>query len=340
MLIRLLARTAAGLGFCAVALSASAAPSYSGMVVFGDSLSDGGNNAVLLTQLLGQLPPVDIANDAIYSRVPSSFGTYSNGMVWTQYLAQSLNLELTPSLQGGSNYAFGGAQTGVDGNDAPPVPGFPFSMRSQVATYLGATAGTADANALFIVAGGGNNIRVALESIAAGADPASTFASTVADYASDMATMVGTLKAAGARHVLVLNTPNFGLTPLAQALGVSAEASALSWAMDTALDGALTGSGASVFDMYGFLTQAVAAGPASGFSNWTNACGAAASGCSVDTSLFWDGIHPTTLAHQQLAAAVYATALPVPEPATTAMLTLGLALVALGVRRRAGLQQR
>jgi outer membrane lipase/esterase len=139
--------------------------------------------------------------------------------------------------------------------------------------------------------------------------------------------------------VLVLNTPNFGLTPLAQALGVGTEASALSLAMDTALAGALAGSGASVFDMYGFLTQAVAAGPASGFSNWTNACGAASNGCDVGTSLFWDGIHPTTLAHQQLAAAVYATALPVPEPATTAMLTLGLALVALGVRRRAGVQQ-
>jgi outer membrane lipase/esterase len=333
MSIRSITRALAGLGLCAAALTAAAAGPYSGMVVFGDSLSDSGNNALLLSNFGTQpLPPVVIANDGSYSRIPSAAGTYSNGMVWTQYLAQSLGLTLTPSLAGGTNFAFGGAQTGIDGSDVPQIPGFPFSMRTQLNTFLGATGGIADPNALYIVAGGGNNIRAALEAIAAGADPNTTAAATVADYANDMAGLVSSLKTAGAQHVLVLNTPNFGLTPLANALGVSALATNLSFAMDAQLAGALAGAGVKTFDMFSFMTGVVGAGAASGFSNWTNACGAAVNACDVNTSLFWDGIHPTTLAHQQLAAAVLAVA--VPEPEVAGMLALGLVVLALSSRRR------
>jgi len=339
MSTRLLARTVAGLGLCVAALSASAGP-YSGLVVFGDSLSDSGNNYLLLTNAFGgSLPPVVVPNDGFYSKIPSAAGTYSNGMVWTQYLAQSLGVALAPSIAGGTNFAYGGAQTGVDGNDLPGAPGFPFSMRTQLNGYLGLTSNIADPNALYVVAGGGNNIRAALEAMAVpGSDPNAIAAATVADYASDMAGMVGSLKAAGAQHVLVLNTPNFGLTPLANALGVSAQATGLSFAMDTALAGALAGSGAQTFDMFSFMTGVVAAGPASGFTNWTNACAAAVNACDVNTSLFWDGIHPTTLAHEQLAAAVLST-VAVPEPDMAALFAVGLVVVALSRRRRAGLQQ-
>jgi outer membrane lipase/esterase len=333
MSIRLLARALAGFGLCA-ALSASAGP-YSSLVVFGDSLSDSGNNALLLAPLYGgTLPPVSIANDSVYSQIPSTAGTYSNGMVWTQYLAQSLGVSFAPSLAGGTNYAFGGAQTGVDG---PGQGGFPFSMRTQLNSYLGATGNLADPNALYVVAGGGNNVRAALEAIAVGADPVTTSAATVAEYAADMAGLVASLKLAGAQHVLVLNTPNFGLTPLANAMGVSAQATGLSWAMDNALAGALAGSGVKSFDMFGFMTTVVSAGPASGFSNWTNACAAAINNCDVETALFWDAIHPTALAHQQLASAVLAVA--VPEPDVAALFALGLVVVALSRRRRAGVQQ-
>jgi outer membrane lipase/esterase len=337
MSIRLLARSLAGIGLCAVALAASANGPYSSLVVFGDSLSDSGNNALLLTQAFGGLPPVDVSSDASYSKIPSAAGTYSNGMVWTQYFAQSLGVALTPSLAHGTNFAFGGAQTGMDGNDIAQLPGFPYSLNNQLNTYFSATGHVADSNALYVVAGGGNNIRVALESIAGGADPATTTTNTVQGYAADMAGIVGSLKLAGAQHVLVLNTPNFGLTPLANAMGVGAQASALSFAMDNALAGALQGSGAQIFDMYGFMTTAVNNASQLGFSNWTHACAAAVNACDVNTSLFWDGIHPTTMAHQQLAAAVFAAT--VPEPDVAALFAVGLAVLALGVRRRAAVQQ-
>lgn len=337
MSIRSITRLLAGLGLCAAAMTASAGP-FSSLVVFGDSLSDSGNNALLLSNFGTQpLPPVVIANDGSYSRIPSAAGTYSNGPVWTQYLAQSLGVSAAPSLAGGTNFAFGGAQTGVDGNDVPAIPGFPFSMRTQLNTYLGLTGNVADPNALYVVAGGGNNIRGALEAIAGGADPVATANATVADYAADMAGMVARLKLAGAQHVLVLNTPNFGLTPLANYLGVSALASNLSFAMDAQLAFALQGSGVQTFDMYSFMTGVVGAGAASGFSNWTNACAAAVNACDVNTSLFWDGIHPTTLAHQQLAAAVLAAA--VPEPEAAGLLALGLAVVLASVRRRRAVLQ-
>ncbi|KQY89300.1 SGNH/GDSL hydrolase family protein [Pelomonas sp. Root1444] len=344
MSFRLLARTVAGFGLCAAALSVSAS-TYSGLVVFGDSLSDSGNNALVLSQGGTQgLPPVVIAGDGSYSRIPSATGTYSNGPVWTQYLAQSLGLPLAPSVAGGNNYAFGGAQTSIDGDDLVQLPGFPFSLRTQLNSYLGSPATVVDPNALYIVAGGGNNVRVLLDAVTPSTTPeqfAALAGSTVAAYAADMGGMVSDLKQAGAQHILVLNTPNLGLTPFAQASGMGVQASALSAAMNTALYGALGAtSGVATFDMYSFLTAAVTASQAgmTEFSNWTNACAADDAANPCDTSLFWDGIHPTTRGHQQLAAAVLATA--VPEADTAAMLAIGLAVIALSRRRRAGVQQR
>jgi len=327
----LLARRVAGLS---LVLCCAHAAAYSQLVVFGDSLSDSGNNALLIGTAPGQV----IANDAYYARIPYAAGTYSNGEVWTQYLAHSLGLSLNPSLMGGGNFAFGGAQTGVNGSDIPAIPGFPFSMSTQLGMYLGATSGVADPNALYIVSGGGNNIRDALERIAGGADASATAASTVATYVTDMGGIVDGLQAAGAHHILVVNTPNFGLTPLAGAFGVRDSATGLSWAMDAALGARLASEGPDVmsFDLFTFLTSSVAAGAALGFTDVTHACGAAVNACDPATSLFYDAIHPTTLGHEHLAAAVLAVA--VPEPEQGLMLVVGLAALCLKLRRRATAQ--
>jgi outer membrane lipase/esterase len=100
---------------------AGASPSsYSGLVVFGDSLSDSGNA-----------------------------GRYSNGPVWVERIATRLGAELRPSEEGGTNFAVGGART----------HGGPTGLRAQADAFLKALpGGRADPDALYIVYGGGNDL--------------------------------------------------------------------------------------------------------------------------------------------------------------------------------------
>jgi phospholipase/lecithinase/hemolysin len=56
--------------------------------------------------------------------------------------------------------------------------------------------------------------------------------------------------------------------------------------------------------------------------------------CSRPQSyLFWDGIHPTSSAHALLGEAMLRAAL-VPEPATLALMVLGLCMLAWRTSRR------
>ena len=112
---------------CALAVLAGlslAAPAqavdYSGLFAFGDSLSDTGN---LLT-LTGTQPVA-----------PYSNGRFSNGPVWVQDLSTSLGLgPVTPSLLGGNDYAYGGAQTGLTAVN-PPGPGNFIDLPSQLQQF-------------------------------------------------------------------------------------------------------------------------------------------------------------------------------------------------------------
>ena len=56
----------------------------------------------------------------------------------------------------------------------------------------------------------------------------------------------------------------------------------------------------------------------------TDACGAVA-GANCERYEYWDGIHPTTAAHQVIADAFVQEVTGVPEPSTWAMLILGFA---------------
>src|SRR4051794_6489859 len=66
-----------------------------GIVSFGDSLTDTGN----LYAATGQPP------------APYDMGRFSNGPLWVEYLANQLGVAApTASLLGGSNYAWAGAE--------------------------------------------------------------------------------------------------------------------------------------------------------------------------------------------------------------------------------------
>ena len=110
----------------ASAATASAAP-YTGLVVFGDSLSDVGNDTIVTG---GTFP-----GPAYYQ------GRFSNGVNYVDDLAAKLGLPApTPSVAGGTDYAYGGARTA--GSD-PAQRAVIHDVDQQLSSYLSTATPTA-----------------------------------------------------------------------------------------------------------------------------------------------------------------------------------------------------
>src|SRR6516225_6830697 len=129
---------------------------YSSLFVFGDSLSDSGNNAIVLKQVT----PVPISGNSFIPTYPYASGHYTNDQVWAQIVASSLGLSANPSLAGGTDYAYGGARTGTTSPEGAP------SIEAQVGSFLSQYGPMIPGNALYVVEGGGDNARDGLEDIA------------------------------------------------------------------------------------------------------------------------------------------------------------------------------
>lgn len=312
--------------------SAASAFPFDSLYIFGDSLSDAGNNALVIGADPGQV----ITGNSYIPSQPYASQQYTNGNVWAYSFASAIGLGAyaSPSLAGGGNFAYGGARTSKDG--PPEQSGFPPSLKTQANGYLESTGGTASASALYVVAGGGNDARDALEAAAADLGNAVSIITNAAlTYAFNTGQIVDSLQAAGAQHIVVWDVPNLGITPAVSAEGSLASllGDLVSKSMSQVLNARMSGeAGVSLFGMYG-LTTAWASDPAAyGFVNATDACGAIF-GCDPSTYAFWDGIHPTSAGHALIADAMFAAV--VPEPETYALMIAGLALVAWRVRRRA-----
>lgn len=329
---------AAGLAALAAApVAAQTTPPFSAVYVFGDSLSDGGNNNLQFGGLTGPAPTSATFIPSLpYAAAPGNRPTYSNGPVWFNSFATGLGLGsyAAPSLVGGGNYAYGGARIAIDGGGVPPIipAPFPASVQTQLNTHL--TTTPVSSSALYVIAGGGNDVRDTIEAVSA--NPANIVALTTAGataFATAAAQMVGTLRAGGASNIVVWNVPNVGLSPAALASGPSgaAAASFISGAYNSALSTALAGSGAQIFDLYGLVGSYVANPAAFGFSNVTQACGFAGNGCDASTALFWDGIHPTAYTQSLVAGAMLSA---VPEAGTVWMFMAGLLAVGAMLKRR------
>lgn len=331
----------------AVSASANVAPSpFSSLVVFGDSLSDSGNNT--LHPLIGTNPGQVISGNAyIPSLTYGPVGTYSNGPVWATQFAGLLGLALTPSLAGGTNYAFGGALSGADQILHPSFPQFPLpGLKTQANSYLATHPGSLPADALYVVAGGGNDARATFSALATQTDfgvIGSVAGAAAAQYANNIGSIVDQLQAAGAQHIIVWDTPNIGLAPAIKAevpftaAGLTGPqlGSLVSGTLNGALTTRLAGeAGVQIFDIYGLVSLA----GANGFTNTTDACGAPTNSgvCPADIAhaLFWDGIHPTTAAHGFIAQQMFALAVAVPEPSEVAMLLIGFLFVVRVARRK------
>lgn len=308
--------------------SVVAAAPINQIVVFGDSLADAGNNAIVL----GSITPIPIASPAFIPTFPYASGRYSDGPVWVEQFAQALGLEATASLAGGSDFAFGGARTGPAGSD------FPFSLIDQLGMYLSTTGGVAQQDTLYIVSGGGNDARDAFAAAALGGDPAPF----IEAYATNMGALLTGLDAAGAEHIVLTNVPDIGKTPAVRALGdvASAGGTAIAAMMNIALAGVLSGLPDSllddllIIDAFALVGDIFANPQAHGLSNVTDPCAFIAECIAGEGTYFWwDGIHPTRHGHGILAQAVLAQLQAVPAPATVLLILQGMGLMAW-MRRR------
>jgi phospholipase/lecithinase/hemolysin len=123
-------------------------------------------------------------------------GQFSNGPVWVQGFASGLGLSpLAPSLLGGTDYAYGTAETGPTAFNTSLTPTDLAGPTGQLAQF-GAAHSTADPNALYAIWIGSND----LLDILAGAAP-SQYAADIGIAVTNVDTAINTLSLAGAKIV-------------------------------------------------------------------------------------------------------------------------------------------
>ena len=317
-------RRVLGLLFATVVASSAIAAqiNYSAMYVFGDSLSDTGNDFAATTaqQMVPAIPP-SVTPYATYWQ-----GRFSNGPVAVEYLwrfmSRNNNAQLAPfvrnpSLDGKTsvNFAFGGSGSGIQ-NATPTgflVPG----LVGQVGLYTTALAGRKSRpDALYVVWSGSNDY---LQNITH--DPYVVV--------GNIATAINSLYATGAREFLVPNLSDLGGAPLVKAQGGAALFTALSKNHNALLASTLNTLSRSLpgvkivqLDVFALGQVLVSSGlvnsevPALAFLS----PGPGAVDClfrnpstCVDVTqlgfvapfLYWDVLHPTTMVHGVIGTAMY-----------------------------------
>lgn len=262
------------------------ASGFSEIYVFGDSLSDVGR---LFAGTGGALPPAS----AYYQ------GRFSNGPIWAEYLAPDLNLDVSIL----NDFAVGGATTGTANvNEVrfgiPDLPG----LQDEIAAYTSSLSGPADPNAIYVVWAGANDFFL----------PFATPQALIGNAMTNIATAVGTLQAYGAKHILVPNLPDLGLTPYALLTDQSAGLTQLSATFNAVLGQALAGNFPSVmtFDIFGALHTAIDNAAALGVPitqlPFINDSTGEQVGVDPTQHFFWDTVHPSTTVHAQIAEKVHA----------------------------------
>lgn len=312
-----LAAIAAALLLIAPNVFAQGTPAFSQVIVFGDSLSDDGNIK-------------HVVEDKFFISFPGQLFNYSDGRftnssdtfpssdlyagTWHEQLARTfLGLSAaTNSLDGGTNYAFGGATTIAGASErtviSNPEPFFGGDLTitidnlgKQVDDYL--AKHTADPSALYIVWGGGNDLFDSQS-------PANVTATAVR-----VAGLVEQLARAGAFYILVPNVPPLGLVPnykddATKAASLNAASAEYRLEFNTQLDAAVSALASESitislyrYDIFGLFYRLAANPEDVDFVNISDL--AQNQLVDPDEYLFWDDIHPTTAGHYQIAAAAF-----------------------------------
>jgi phospholipase/lecithinase/hemolysin len=266
----------------AMAAHAGTPPKFDAIYVFGDSYNDVGN--------------LFLASGETYPPSPYYQGRFSNGRLWVEHVAGSYGLPMTPSITGGTDFAFGGAEVlqavPLGKGEIPSVP-------DQIEDYLSLHGGKADPHALYIVEGGGNDILDAT-----GGSPTALGDS----IAHALLTSIHLLEQAGARNLFVPRLFDVGLLPEAKEEGIAAFATTATAALNQGLDDGLQPehflkeTHIYRIDTYTLLNAVFTDGSHYGFHWLSTPC--------LDTSVspatvcgdperhyFWDSVHPTTFGH-------------------------------------------
>jgi len=335
-----LPRSLAAIGLCLGLVAAAQAGPYSGLYVFGDSLSDSGNDLVITG---GAVPVATVYTDGSHT------GRFTNGLNYADRMASSLGLGLTASVLGGTDYAYGGARTTY------VQAGLPASAKSfnQQIDAFDTTHATADAGALYVLWIGANDMSDAIKAAAGGSQTA--IPTAIGTALSGIGGAIQNLASRGAQHFLVFNLPDLSLVPQVRAVGspgFSDLARSASQAFNVNLTNTLAQGAFSALDIHSFDVYAaqtdITLNPASyGFSNVSSACysgdvngqplpgGGTPTTCADPSHyMYWDFEHPSDALHAELAGRALAAV--VPEPAALNLLLAGFGLLGLvRLRRRA-----
>ena len=289
---------------------------YSSIYAFGDSLSDAGNDSIA-TGLIGidlpVSPPYYNENYGLFGLLTAS--VFSNGPIWVQDLAQNLGLSnVAPSLYGGNDFAYGGAEATVNSSTLSGLSQATTSLTSQLAQF--AAGGGGPSSALYTVSIGTNDVVSILGET--GVD-LTKMMGQVADAVSSEVAFISSLIDGGAKSLLALDTPDVGKLPVITEEGdPAAEATATKLSnlydieLNTALEGLAKSSGVTIniLPLFSLLDEAVASPSSFGLTNatdpaWTGNLTSSSSGtvaASPNTYLFWDSYHPTATGQSLIAA--------------------------------------
>ena len=293
---------------------------YSVIYAFGDSLSDAGNVSIA-TSLIGTEPVSPPYATENYGSTSAS--VFSNGPTWVQDLSVALGIgTLAPSLKGGTDFAYGGAETGGTPQNSGNLTTTAISVPTQLSQFSSAVS-KPSATALYTISIGSNDILDVLSNTALNASQQATdVTDAVNNEISDIRSLIGD----GAKTLVVFNVPNLGLTPevldgLANgsktpSAALTSLATGLSAQYDSQLATGLATLAAAnttvtihTLDSSTLLGAAVANPAGFGLSNattpvWSGNFTSAGSGTLSSTSLvtqdqsvFFDHLHPTASVH-------------------------------------------
>jgi len=180
-----------GVSLALASATALANGPYSSIFFFGDSLTDAGAFGGL-----GSLPA-------------GAHWVFNNQPTYASLLGNALGFSVTPNNVNnptlkpyGNDFAEGGARSTTSGNVSAIAGNTPITdLQGQVASYLTQSSGHADSTGLYVVWSGANDVSNA------------TSAASITTAVTSELTALGGLKLYGANNVMLIDLPNFSVTP-------------------------------------------------------------------------------------------------------------------------------